>query len=429
MDGRTPLVRRVPGPRVTPPDVAAYRRVRDATAALTAPLSAEDCCVQSMADASPAKWHLGHTTWFFETFLLERFETDFRPFDARFRVLFNSYYHAVGDRHPRPQRGLLTRPALDTVREWRANVDRRMSRLIERGDALPAAFAELLTLGLEHEKQHQELLLTDLKHLFSLSPLAPAYAAAPGGRSPSASPPPLAWHACPGGRADIGADSDGFCFDNETPRHTVHLQGCEIASRLVTNGEYAAFIADGGYTVPALWLSDGWDWLAAGTRRHPCYWRAAVDGGWREFTLGGLRPLDAAEPVVHVSYYEADAYARWAGARLPGEAEWERLAATLPVTGNFADSGRYHPAAAGDGGLAQMFGDAWEWTQSSYAAYPGFRPAPGAVGEYNGKFMVNQHVLRGGSCVTSPQHLRASYRNFFPAAATWQFAGIRLARD
>jgi len=419
------MVRGVPGEHLNA--AAEYRRVRDATTALVAPLSAEDCCVQSMADASPAKWHLAHTTWFFETFLLERFEPGFQPFDAHFRVLFNSYYNAVGDKHPRPQRGLLTRPGLDTVRAWRDDVDRRMDGLIARGGELPADFNELLRLGLEHEKQHQELLLTDVKHLFSLSPLAPAYAPPTTARAPAAAPP-LAWHACAAGPVQIGHAGEGFRYDNETPRHTVQLAGGELASRLVTNGEYAEFIAAGGYADPRCWLSDGWDWLAAGARRHPCYWRPA-DGGWQEFTLAGLRPLDAAEPVVHVSYYEADAYARWAGARLPTEAEWETLAAGLPVAGHFGDSRRYHPAAAVGSGLVQIYGDAWEWTQSSYAAYPGFRAAAGAVGEYNGKFMVNQYVLRGGSCVTPPGHLRASYRNFFPAAATWQFSGIRLARD
>lgn len=418
------MVRGVPGEHVSA--AAEYRRVRNATAALAAPLSAEDCCVQSMADASPAKWHLAHTTWFFETFILERFETAFRPFDAHFRVLFNSYYNAVGDKHPRPQRGLLTRPSLDTVRAWREDVDRRMSALIERGEP-PAGFGELLRLGLEHEKQHQELLLTDVKHLFSLNPLAPAYSPVAAARPPAAAPP-LAWHAGAAGPAQIGHAGEGFRFDHETPRHTVQLAGFDLASRLVTNGEYAEFVADGGYADARFWLADGWDWLTTGARRHPCYWRPAAAGGWQEFTLGGLRPLDAAEPVVHVSYYEADAYARWAGARLPTEAEWETLAAGLPLAGHFGDSRRYHPAVAG-AGLAQIYGDAWEWTQSAYAAYPGFRPTAGAVGEYNGKFMVNQYVLRGGSCATPPGHLRASYRNFFPAAATWQFSGIRLARD
>lgn len=476
------MVRRVSGARLnigrpdgrTDPDAAArYRRVRDATVALVAPLSAEDCCAQSMADASPAKWHLAHTTWFFETFVLEQFEPDFRAFHAAFRVLFNSYYDSVGDKHPRPQRGLLTRPDLATVLDWRRDVDARMARLIARGGALPASFHEFVVLGLEHEQQHQELLLTDIKHLFSLNPLQPAYAAnaaargaapavaahgadaaqalragAAGNGRRAAPAPPLAWQAVPAGTTQIGySGNGGFCFDNELPRHTVYLQACELASRLVTNGQYAEFIAAGGYGEPRHWLAEARDWLAAAAHHYPYYWRP-TSHGWAEFTLGGLRALDPAEPVVHVSYYEADAYARWAGARLPREQEWERLAAGVAagvvnggasdgasdvasnvVSGNFVDSGHLHPVAADAPGLVQMFGDVWEWTQSSYAPYPGFRPAAGAVGEYNGKFMVNQYVLRGGSCVSPPDHLRTSYRNFLPAGACWQFSGIRLARD
>ena len=400
--------------------LAAYRKVRGDTLALAAPLSAEDCCVQSMTEASPVKWHLGHTTWFFETFILERCEPDFRPFDARFRVLFNSYYHGVGAQHPRPQRGMLTRPDLQTVRDWRADVDARMARLLETTPP-----PDLLELGLRHEQQHQELLLTDVKHLFSLNPLLPAYADAAAPAAQHAAPP-LAWHECEGGRNEIGAAGDSFRFDNETPRHAVWLEPYALGSRLVTNDEYLEFIADGGYATPQLWLSDGWDWVRAGARRHPCYWRRDEEG-WSEFTLGGPRPLDPALPAVHVSYYEADAYARWAGARLPTEAEWECAAARVQPDGNFADGRRFHPDVAGTG-LAQLYGDAWEWTSSAYAPYPGFRVAAGAVGEYNGKFMVNQYVLRGGSCATPAGHVRASYRNFFPAAACWQFSGIRLAR-
>jgi len=400
--------------------LAAYHKVRGETTALAAPLSAEDCCVQSMTEASPAKWHLGHTTWFFETFVLERAEPGFRPFDPGYRVLFNSYYHGVGARHPRPQRGMLTRPTLDAVLAWREDVDRRMAQLLASGP--PPA---LLDLGLHHEQQHQELLLTDIKHLFSLNPLAPAYAeaAASPGRLGT---PALAWREREAGLYDVGAGDGGFRFDNEQPRHAVRLEAHALALRLVTNGEYLDFVADGGYATPQIWLADGWDWLQAGNRRHPAYWRRDEDG-WQEFTLGGMRPLDPALPVVHVSYYEADAYARWSAARLPTEAEWEVAAAPLPAAGNFADSRRFHPDAAGPDN-AQFYGDAWEWTSSAYAPYPGFRAAPGAVGEYNGKFMVNQYVLRGGSCATPAGHVRASYRNFFPAASTWQFAGIRLAR-
>lgn len=412
-------------PMASLPTEHAYRAVRERTLALAAPLSAEDCCVQSMPDASPTKWHLGHTAWFFETFVLEACEPGFRPFDEAFRVLFNSYYHAVGARHPRPQRGLLTRPGLARVLAYRADVDRRMLQVLASGQA--AALADVVRLGLQHEQQHQELLLTDIKHLLSCNPLAPAYGAAPPSTPPAA--PPV-WHAWAAGLADIGHADSGFCYDNELPRHRVYLERYELASRLVTNGEYAAFIDAGGYADPALWLSEGWDWRWAQAREHPLYWRQGP-GGWQEFTLGGLCALDVHVPVVHVSLYEADAYARWRGARLPTEAEWEHAAAqsTGPVLGHFADAGRLHPASSTAPGMAQLFGDAWEWTASNYGAYPGFRAGPGAIGEYNGKFMVNQYVLRGGSCATPAGHVRASYRNFFPASACWQFSGIRLARD
>ncbi len=402
---------------------ATYRRVRDWTLELTAPLSAEDCCVQSMADASPVKWHLAHTTWFFETFVLERWERGFKPFHEAFRVLYNSYYHAVGDQHPRPQRGLLTRPPLATVLAYRADIDRRLQALLAEQSGEEAVTA-LVTLGLHHEQQHQELILTDLKHLFSRNPLAPAYAARP---SVTAAAPALTWYDFPGGLAAIGHADPSFCYDNETPRHRVFLEPYRLASRLVTNGEFLQFIDAGGYLDPVHWLADGWDWRLAESRSHPLYWQPGDD--WQEFTLGGLVPLDRQQPVVHVSYYEADAYARWAGARLPTEAEWENAAAGVPVVGHFASRREFHPAVAGSGGMTQLFGDAWEWTRSSYEPYPGFRAEAGAVGEYNGKFMVNQYVLRGGSCVTPDDHLRASYRNFFPAAASWQFSGIRLARD
>lgn len=384
---------------------ARYREVRGHTAALAAPLSAEDSCVQSMPDASPAKWHLAHTTWFFETFVLERWERGFAPFDPAFRVLFNSYYNAVGDKHPRPQRGLLTRPALAEVMAYRAEVDSRMLRLLATPE--PAVLA-LVELGLNHEQQHQELLLTDIKHLFSCNPLLPAH----GERLPAAAPAPaLQWLAFDEGVSEIGHAGEGFAYDNETPCHRVVLQRHEMASRLVTNGEYAAFIDAGGYRDPALWLAEGWDWQAAQRRDHPLYWRRGA-AGWREFTLAGLHALDHHAPVAHVSYFEADAYARWAGVRLPTEAEWEHAA-----------------VEAGEGpALQQLYGERWQWTASAYLPYPGFRASAGAVGEYNGKFMVNQMVLRGGSCATPRGHSRASYRNFFPASACWQFSGIRLAR-
>ena len=408
---------------MTPSELAdAYRKVRARTLALAAPLSAEDCCVQSMPDASPTKWHLGHTAWFFETFVLERREAGFKPFDPAFRVLFNSYYNAIGDKHPRPWRGLLTRPGLEAVLSYRADVDQRMQPLLAGDDKELAA---LIELGLHHEQQHQELLLTDIKHLFSCNPLSPAYASV---SAPNAASPALAWHDFGGGLIEIGHTGNGFGYDNESPRHRVFLQPYRLASRLVTNREYAAFIDAGGYADPALWLAEGWDWRVAQQRDHPLYWHRGA-AGWTQFTLGGLLPLDPHQPTVHVSYYEADAYARWADARLPVEAEWEHAAAAIPVRGHFADSGVFQPLPAGGDGLAQLFGDGWEWTSSSYAPYPGFRAGSGAVGEYNGKFMVNQYVLRGGSCATPAGHVRASYRNFFPAAACWQFSGIRLARD
>jgi len=424
---------------VTPGSLGArYAEVRRASMALALPLSDEDCCAQSMPDASPVKWHLAHTTWFFETFILEPNEPGFAPFHPAFRVIFNSYYNGVGDKHPRPQRGLLTRPALPQVLAYRADVDGRMARLMaDRPD--DAALAALVELGLQHEQQHQELILTDVKHLLSCSPLWPAYrlpghAAAQPALSPTGGAP-LAWHAFNGGVCEIGnTGNDGFAFDNESPRHRVYLQPFELASRPVTTAEYLAFVEHGGYRDPAHWLAEGWDWCRAQALEHPIYWQRQGTA-WHEFTLAGPRPLQPHAPAVHLSYYEADAYARWAGARLPTEAEWEAAAALQgadPASGHFADSGALHPRpAASDAGrgLAQMFGDVWEWTQSSYAAYPGFHVAEGAVGEYNGKFMVNQYVLRGGSCATPPGHVRATYRNFFPATARWQFSGLRLARD
>ncbi len=374
---------------------------------LAEPLSSEDCGAQSMPDASPVKWHLAHTTWFFETFILERFETAFAPFHPAFRVLFNSYYNGIGERHPRAQRGLLTRPSLDEVRAYRANVDARMVRLIEEQGGDPALRA-LVTLGLQHEQQHQELILTDVLHLLAQSELLPAYLAARG--AVSADPGPLAWIAFDGALGEIGHLGADFCFDNELPRHRVFAEPYQLASRLVTNGEYLAFIDAGGYTDPGLWLAEGWDVICAARIAHPLYWRRAADGQWQEFTLHGERALDLARPVSHLSLYEAAACAHWMGARLPTEAEWE-LAAQLA------------PAA-----LAQMFGACWQWTSSSYAPYPGYACAPGALGEYNGKFMLNQYVLRGSSSATPPGHARASYRNFFPAAARWQFTGLRLAK-
>lgn len=403
---------------------ARYDKVRRRSLALAEPLTDEDCGAQSMADASPVKWHLAHTTWFFETFILERMETGFAPFHPAFRVLFNSYYNGIGEKHPRAQRGLLTRPAMAQVRAYRANVDARVVRLLASDlDAEQRAqLTMLVTLGLEHEQQHQELMLTDVKHLLAQSALLPEYMDVPLARAKAA--PAMAWLPFAGGLTDIGHQGSGFCFDNELPRHKQYVAPFELASRLVTNGEYLEFIAAGGYFNAALWLAEGWDWVRSQNLNCPIYWQHDEQGQWREFTLHGAQPLDLSRPVTHLSLYEADAYANWAGARLPTEAEWEFAAARAQV-----ETGTLHPAgAAGDDGLLQMFGHCWQWTSSSYAAYPGFQSAPGALGEYNGKFMLNQYVLRGSSCATPEGHARASYRNFFPAGARWQFTGIRLAR-
>jgi ergothioneine biosynthesis protein EgtB len=413
--------------------IARYNAVRERSLALAAPLSDEDCGAQSMPDASPVKWHLAHTTWFFETFILERLEADFAPFHPAFRVLFNSYYNGIGEKHPRPQRGLLTRPALAEVQAYRANVDARMARLFggELAAPLRAQLEMLVTLGLEHEQQHQELMLTDVKHLLAQNPLQPAYlcaerqAAAGDGADLDAGAPE--WIAFDGGLTEIGHAGDGFCFDNELPRHRQYVAPFALASRLVTNGEYLAFIEAGGYETPALWLAEGWDWVCTQGLRMPVYWqRDEASGQWSEFTLFGTQPLDRQGPAVHLSLFEADAYAHWRGARLPTEGEWEFAAQRLAV-----ENGELHPAAAAAAGAArgllQMFGHCWQWTSSSYAPYPGYETAPGALGEYNGKFMLNQYVLRGSSCATPAGHARASYRNFFPAGARWQFTGIRLA--
>ena len=409
--------------------LARFDAVRRRSLALAEPLTDEDCGAQSMPDASPVKWHLAHTTWFFETFILEPMEPGFRPFHPAFRVLFNSYYNGIGEKHPRAQRGLLTRPAMAQVRDYRADVDARIARLLasELAPDQRAQLASLLTLGLEHEQQHQELMLTDVKHLLAQSELLPAYLDATLARAAPA--PALAWIALEGGLTDIGYDGDGFSFDNELPRHRQYVAPFKLASRLVSNGEYLDFINAGAYANAALWLAEGWDWVRTQNLRCPIYWRQDERGQWQEFTLFGAQPLDLQRPATHLSLFEADAYAHWAGARLPTEAEWEMAAQTLAVRPQ--DNGGLHPAGAVDAaaGLAQMFDHCWQWTSSSYAPYPGFRTAPGAIGEYNGKFMLNQYVLRGSSCATPAGHARASYRNFFPAGARWQFTGIRLARQ
>jgi ergothioneine biosynthesis protein EgtB len=405
--------------------VRRYLEVRRTTLALAEPLSAEDAMVQSMPDASPAKWHLGHTTWFFETFVLAALHPGRAPIHPAYAYLFNSYYLAAGPRQPRPERGLLSRPSLEEVLRYRARVDAEVAEAVDRG--LPEPLAGVLELGLHHEQQHQELLVTDVKHAFAQNPLRPAYRPGPPARG-AATPPALAWLERRAGVHALGAGEAGFAFDNERPRHPAAVAAHALASRPVTCGEWLAFMEDGGYRRPELWMSDGWavvqrqGWVA------PLYWQE--DGGrWAQFTLGGVRPLDEAEPAAHVSWFEADAYARWAGARLPTEAELELAAAEATPDGTFLEDGRLHPRAAAPGpGARQLLGDVWEWTASAYAPYPGFRPLAGALGEYNGKFMVSQLVLRGGSCATPRSHIRATYRNFFYPDARWQFSGVRLAR-
>jgi ergothioneine biosynthesis protein EgtB len=397
--------------------------VRRFTDALAAPLSPEDALVQSMPEASPAKWHLAHTTWFFEQFVLG--PAGRRPFHPAFAYLFNSYYDAVGPRHPRPARGLLSRPSLDEVRRYRAAVDAAVAEVL--AGSTSTALCDVLELGLAHEEQHQELLLTDVKHGLAANPLRPAYGPPPPPGGPA---PALRWLRHPGGEVSVGAPAQGFAFDHERPRHAVLLAPFALASRPATAGDWLAFMEDGGYARAELWTADGLALALAQGWEAPLYWERAEGGGWRQFTLGGMRPVDPGEPVAHVSWYEADAFARWSGARLPLEAEWEVAAAGAALDGNLAQDGRLHPSAAREGpGLRQAFGDVWEWTASAYAPYPGFRPLAGALGEYNAKFMVSQLVLRGGSCATPRGHLRPSYRNFFPPGARWQFSGVRLARD
>ena len=398
------------------------------TESLADRLTAEDQTVQSMPDVSPTKWHRAHTTWFFETFLLEPRQPGYRLFHPDYGYLFNSYYEGVGARYPRPDRGLISRPGVADIAEYRAHVDSAMASLL---DLLPdEATGWLVELGIHHEQQHQELLLMDIKHVLSHNPLLPAYDDLDLGPPTTAAAAGWARHS--EGTYDIGHVGDEFSFDNEGPRHRVYLGGFSLADRPVTCGEWTEFIDDGGYRRPELWLSDGWATTMAEGWECPLYW-SRDDGGWREFTLGGPIPVDPAQPVCHISYYEADAFARWAGYRLPTEIEWEVATAGMPVEGHFLDQRRLHPtpvlSSPGDTSGTGPFGNVWQWTSSAYSPYPGFEAAPGAVGEYNGKFMVNQYVLRGGSCVTPPGHVRASYRNFFPPSARWAFSGLRLARN
>ena len=401
-----------------------FAEVRALSVALTAPLSDADATVQSMPDASPAKWHLAHTTWFFETFVLRDHLPDYQLHDARFPFLFNSYYEAEGRRHARDRRGMITRPTLDEVRGYRAAVD---AALLDALPRLPAAAKALVALGCHHEEQHQELLVTDLLHLFGENPLEPAIWP-PARKMPVAMPGPIGWIAHPGGIVQVGHDGDGFAFDCEGPRHDTLLAPHAIADRTVTNGEWAMFIADGGYDDPRHWLADGWAWVKAQGIVAPLYWEAR-DGGWTRFGLDGRRAIDPAAPVTHVSFFEADAFASWVGARLPTEFEWEAVATAYdPAGGNQMDAaGPVEPRPAAQG--PAFFGDVWEWTGSAYRPYPGFRAVEGAVGEYNGKFMSGQFVLRGGSCATPRGHARASYRNFFYPHQRWQFTGVRLAKD
>ncbi len=406
-----------------------YRKVRRATEALLGPLAAEDCVLQSMPEASPTKWHLGHTSWFFEEFVLRRFVPAYGFFDEDFRYLFNSYYESVGPRLARGERGLLSRPTVEQTLNYRAHVDREVAELLGH-QAESDELWRLLTLGLHHEQQHQELVLTDIKHAFSRNPLLPAYALAAPERIPRpGTSVPLAFVEFEGGLVEVGHEGRGFCFDNEQPRHQVYLRPFRMANRLITNDEFRGFVASGGYTRAEHWLSDGWDVLQRERWERPLYWGESLDD---EFSLTGVRDLDPHAPVCHLSYYEADAFARWAGARLPTEFEWEHAAREQPLRGNFVEERNWHPLPAPrdePGRLLQIYGDAWEWTRSPYAPYPEYAPAEGALGEYNGKFMVNQLVLRGGSCATPRSHVRPTYRNFFPPGARWQVSGLRLAMD
>lgn len=408
-----------------------YQRVRHQTESLCEPLKTEDYVVQSMPDVSPTKWHLAHTSWFFETFLLAAHAADYRCFHPEYAYLFNSYYVSVGERFSRPSRGLLSRPTVGEILEYRRYVDEQMLDWMSQFDANSfAQLMPLIELGINHEQQHQELMLTDIKHVFGINPQHPAYCQP----SPAArhKPPAAQWVLFDETIDWIGHGEVSFAYDNELPRHRLLIGPFKLASRLVTNGEFRSFIEDGGYDRATLWLSDGWAVREQEQWKAPLYWKME-DEQWWHYTLGGFRPVEDSEPVCHVSYFEADAYARWAGARLPTEFEWEIASQAVPIEGNFVESRSYHPiplpASEPSVSLHQMFGDVWEWTRSQYEPYPGYVPAPGAVGEYNGKFMCNQFVLRGGSCATPQSHIRRTYRNFFPPGARWQFTGIRLASD
>ncbi|KUJ84742.1 ergothioneine biosynthesis protein EgtB [Microbulbifer flavimaris] len=407
-----------------------YRRIRAETESLADPLSAEDMQLQSMPDASPTKWHLAHTSWFFETFILRNTLPGYRVFSPGYHEIFNSYYNSLGQPFSRPQRGLLSRPSVDEIFEYRRAVDQAMSRLLDCG-AVNEVLQGLVVLGLNHEQQHQELLLTDIKHALSINPALPAYQEASGDEEERAEAAPLRWIEVEGGIHSIGSEGEEFSFDNEGPSHRQLLPAFRIASRLVTNGEFREFIDDGGYHQPRLWLSDGWAWVNENRAQHPLYWRER-EGEWYQFTLAGLTPLVDSEPAHHLNFFEADAFATWAGHRLPTEFEWEVAAYQLRTpdqlaTANLLEKRNWRPLASR--GESQLLGDTWEWTSSAYRPYPGFRASADAVGEYNGKFMCNQMVLRGGSCITPSDHIRISYRNFFYPHQSWQFSGVRLAGD
>jgi len=408
--------------------LAQYQQVRQQSERLSGPLEVEDYGIQTAAFASPPKWHLAHTSWFYETLLLKPYLQGYREYAPEFAMLFNSYYDTVGAYHPRPERGLLSRPTVQEVYGYRAFIDEHMAALL--GDTGHPQYAEIerrTHLGLNHEQQHQELFLTDLKYNFAYNPLRPAYAELPAPAQTKT--PPLSWLAFEGGLHSIGYNGEAFCYDNETPRHQVYINNYRLASRPVTNAEFMEFIVNGGYKNPDLWLSDAWEMVRQQNLQAPLYWQQQ-DGQWSHMTLAGMRPIDPHAPASHINYFEASAYARWADKRLPTEAEWELAAATVPIEGNFVEDGYLQPvASAQNTPLQQMFGDVWEWTQSPYTPYPGYRQAHGPLGEYNGKFMSSQMVLRGGSCATPRGHLRSTYRNFFYPHESWQFSGFRLAED
>jgi ergothioneine biosynthesis protein EgtB len=421
----------IPSEKISPSELAQrYSETRAFTERLAAPLAVEDCVIQSMPDVSPTRWHMAHTTWFFETFVLAQFLPGYAAFNPAYAYLFNSYYNSVGSQFPRPRRGLLSRPTVSEVLSYRHSIDEQIQNFLRRED-FGRDCLSIIELGINHEQQHQELILTDIKHVLSCNPLHPSYKKTSGTpRRRSSAQLPLSWKKFPEGLYWAGFSGKSFSFDNERPRHRVFIESFELASRPVTCGEYINFIQAGGYKRPEFWLSAGWQQVCASNWQAPLYW-VKENEEWRQFTLLGLLAVNPDEPVCHVSYFEADAFARWAGARLPTEFEWELAACEETIEGNFVEADNFHPVCAapsGNSSLSRMFGDVWEWTSSSYAAYPGFRTAENALGEYNGKFMCNQFVLRGGSCATPQSHIRAAYRNFFPPETQWQFSGFRLCR-